>query len=117
LQEEQGQLQLCDDVYARRSHFVGVHEDMRHSVKCQVFGKKIQFFILASPIGLHSNYFLIKFAFNKVHEIVKDIKDIRLLFDEMDPSEFAKIINEAHIIFVATYGYRCRTPNIGENLL
>jgi protein involved in ribonucleotide reduction len=66
---------------------------------------------------LRGDYFSRKFAFKKVHEIVKDIKDIRFFLNKINPSELAKIINEAYIVIVPTYGCGRITPNIRKNLL
>jgi hypothetical protein len=79
--------------------------------------KWVQLLILTTPIGLHSDNISRKFAFNKVHEIVEDIKDIRFFLNKINPCELAKIIDEAYIIIVSTYRGRRRTPNIREDLL
>jgi hypothetical protein len=64
--------------------------------------ERVKFFILTSPISLHSKNFLIKESFYMLLEITEFLKDIRFRFQEIDPSELAIIINKAHIIFKTT---------------
>jgi hypothetical protein len=58
----------------------------------------IEFFILTSPISLHCNNFSIKFSLNKLLEIKKYLINIRMLLEQIYPSKFAKIIDEAYIV-------------------
>jgi hypothetical protein len=68
--------------------------------------ERIYFLILSTPIRLDNKNFLIKLVFNKFLEIMKDLKDIRLLFEKTNPRKFTKIINEAYIISKSPYGSR-----------
>jgi hypothetical protein len=62
----------------------------------------IEFLILASPVSLHSKNFLIKETLNMMLKIMKFLKHIRFLFQEIYPSELAVIINKTHIVFKTT---------------
>ena len=64
--------------------------------------KRVQFFIFTTPVSLHSFYFALELSFNKILKIKKDLINIRLLLKEIYPNIFAKIINEAYIIFMST---------------
>lgn len=73
--------------------------------------------LFPAPIRLHSFDFSICQAFNKVLEILKLGKNLRFVFKEIDPSEFAKVIDETNIInFIANRVYS-RTPYIGKHKL
>jgi hypothetical protein len=41
----------------------------------------IEFLIFSSPVTLNGDYFPVKFPFNKVLEIMKNLEDIRLFLD------------------------------------
>ena len=60
-------------------------------------------FILASPIGLHSMDFPIKFSLNQVLKVPKNLENIRFLFKKIYPSIPTIIINEANIVGVSTH--------------
>jgi hypothetical protein len=61
--------------------------------------KGVKLLILASPVSLHCKDFLIKESLNKIP------KNMRFLFQEIDPSELAIIINKTHIVFKTTKGF------------
>jgi hypothetical protein len=66
---------------------------------------------------LHGEYFSSKFIFNKIHEVMKNIKDIIFFLNKIKPNKIAKIINEACIVIMITYGCGRRTAIIRKNLL
>jgi hypothetical protein len=72
----------------------------------------VEFLILASPVGLHGDDFLIKLALNKGLKFLEFLEDFGFVFEKINPGKFAKIINETHIIFIATNRLWCRTPYI-----
>jgi hypothetical protein len=45
------------------------------------------------------------------------LKDFRFVFEQVNPSELAKVINEAYIIFIPFYGITNRPSYIRENKL
>jgi hypothetical protein len=53
-----------------------------------------QFVVFTTPICLHTQQFMIKKTLNMSLEVMKFLKDIRLMFKEIDPCELGKIINE-----------------------
>jgi hypothetical protein len=55
--------------------------------------------------------------FNILLIIEKSLINIRTCFKQIDPSEFAKIINKAYIICMFSHRERGRTPYIREYLL
>ena len=63
--------------------------------------KGIQLLILASPVSLHGEDLFVELAFDKRLEIGKNLKHLRSIFQKINPSIFAKIINEAYIILIA----------------
>ena len=67
--------------------------------------ESIKFFILPSPIYLHKKDFLIKKAFYHVLKFMETLKHFRFMFQQIYPSKFTKIINEANIkIILANRG-------------
>jgi hypothetical protein len=74
--------------------------------------KRIEFLILTTPIGLHGNNFLIKETFNKMLKIMKLLKNIRFIFQQIDSCELTEIINKTDIVFISPNRIRGWTPNI-----
>jgi hypothetical protein len=64
--------------------------------------KGIEFLILTPPICLHCNNFLVKETLNKMLKIMKFLKDIRFIFQQIDPCKLAKIINKTNIVFISS---------------
>jgi hypothetical protein len=62
--------------------------------------KRVDLLILASPITLNRDDIPIELPFNKVLEVMEDLKDIRFIFNQMDPHVFVVVIYEANIICV-----------------
>ena len=79
--------------------------------------KGVKFLILASPVSLHSDNLVVEQAFNKFLELVELLENFRFKLQKINPREFAKIINQAHIVFVTTKRIWCQSPNIRENKL
>jgi hypothetical protein len=76
----------------------------RHEMRDANLGEeRVEFFILSSLICLHSNDFPIKESFHKALKLMEFLKNFGFKFKEINPCEFAKIINEAHIIFIPSY--------------
>jgi hypothetical protein len=75
-------------------------------------GEGVEFFILTSPGSLHGNNFTINKSLNKSLEFLEFLEDLVLVFWEVDPSKFAKIVNETHIIFKSSNDLWCRPPYI-----
>jgi hypothetical protein len=50
-----------------------------------------------------------------VLEVMKTLKNIRLLFEEINPCKFAEIIDKTHIIFVLIDRIGRRAPHIQKN--
>jgi hypothetical protein len=64
-----------------------------------MFEEGVMLMILSSRICLDCLYLSIKQSFNQILEVTKALDDFRLMFDQVDPCEFAKIINKRYIIF------------------
>ena len=58
----------------------------------------IKFFILTTPISLHSDNFPIKLTLNKGLKVEKNLINIRTVLKQINPCKFTEIINEAYII-------------------
>jgi len=78
----------------------------------QLIKEGIQSLILTSPIGLHVNNFSGVFSLNMTLKILEDMKDFRLVFEEIDPRISTVIINKGNVIRVIANRYGSRTPNI-----
>ena len=70
----------------------------------------MEFLIFTSPIGLHGNNLSIEFALNILLEKKKHLIHISTFLEQINPSEFAKIINEAYIILVFANRERGQDP-------
>jgi hypothetical protein len=63
----------------------------------------VKLMILSSPICLDCLDLSIKQSFNKILEITKALENFRLMFDQVDLCELAKIINKRYIIFESAH--------------
>ena len=77
----------------------------------------IESLIFATPVRLDGKDFAIELSFNKCLKILKYLKNIRMTFEKIDPSEFAEIIDEANIVSMCTNRGGGRTPYIRKNEL
>ena len=75
----------------------------------------VQLDILPSLVGLKGKDFSIKLSFDKFLEVMKFLKNFRLMFYKIDPCELTEIINETNVVFLSSYGFNGRTLNIREN--
>jgi hypothetical protein len=50
--------------------------------------------------------------FNKIFEFSEFLEHLGLMFEQIDPCEFTKVINEANIIFISSNGVTGRVPYI-----
>jgi hypothetical protein len=62
----------------------------------------VEFLILSSSVSLHGDNFSIKLALNRGLKFLEFLEDFGFMFEKINPGKFAKIINETHIIFIAT---------------
>jgi hypothetical protein len=76
----------------------------------------MKFFILTTPISLHSDDFSTKFSLNKLLKIKKDLINFRVLFKKVYPGKLAIVINKAYIICMFSNRSRCRIPYIRKHL-
>ena len=74
--------------------------------------ERMKFFILSSPVSLHSYNFTIKESLNQFLKFMELFKHLRLILKKIDPGELAIIINKANIIFLSIDRTRSRTPDI-----
>jgi hypothetical protein len=58
---------------------------------------------------------MIKEPLYKGMKFLESLEDLRLVFKEINPSKFAKIIDKTDIIFKTANRFGCRTPNIRVN--
>jgi hypothetical protein len=72
---------------------------VRYSNKLE---KRIQGLVLATPVSLHSEDFAIKLPLYKMLKIMKVLKDLRLMPQEINPGELTIIINKAYIVSFAS---------------
>jgi hypothetical protein len=61
---------------------------------------------------LDGNNFPVEQALNKILELMKLLENIRLEFQQVNPSEFTIIIYERHILFISADGVWGRAPYI-----
>jgi hypothetical protein len=64
----------------------------------------VELLVLTTPVGLDSENFLIKQTFNKILKFLEFLKHIRFVLKKINPSKFAEVINETHIIFIISNG-------------
>jgi hypothetical protein len=74
--------------------------------------KGVKFFILSTAINLHGYDLTIKEPLYKGMKFLKSLEDLRLVFNEINSSKFAKIINKTDIRFKTANRFGCKTPNI-----
>jgi hypothetical protein len=79
--------------------------------------ESVKLSILASPVRLNNKNLSIKLLFNKTLELLKLLKHLGFELDEINPCEFAKVVNEANIILLSADRFWCRTPDIGIDKL
>ena len=90
----------------------------QHMVRDAKFLKEgVELLIFATPIRLEGDDFGVKFSFNESLEVKKNWKHVGSFLEKIDPREFAKIIDETHVICMPTNRSRGRSPNIRENEL
>ena len=77
----------------------------------------VEFFVLPTLVYLESKNFAIELPFNEILKVMKFLENFRLLFNEIDPDELAKIIYKTYIEFLSSYCFNSRTPNIKEDKL
>jgi hypothetical protein len=77
--------------------------------------ERVEFLILASRITLYRHKFSIELSFNKVLKVMKDLEDIRLFLDQIDPHVLAIVIYEANVICVPPKQGWCQPPNIRKD--
>jgi hypothetical protein len=65
-----------------------------------IFVKKGLSFSYSPPISLNRNNFLIKESLHEVLKVSEFFKDLRLIFQQIYPSKFTKIINKTHIVLI-----------------
>jgi hypothetical protein len=73
--------------------------------------------VLSTPVRLASKDFPIKQVFNKVLELFKMLKHLRLVLKQVDLSKFTEIIYKTDIIFVLANSVTRQTPYIGKDKL
>jgi hypothetical protein len=71
--------------------------------------ERIQPFILTTPITLDRYDLAIIHALHKSLEFFKEFKNFISMMKQVNPSEFAKIINKTGITLFMTKGVNCRT--------
>jgi len=79
---------------------VGTRHMMRYT---NALEEGIEFFIFPSPITLNRENFSTEFSFYKTLEIMKNLKDLGLMFEQIYPGVLAIIIYEANIISMSPY--------------
>jgi len=73
--------------------------------------------ILPTPIGLDSEYVMIELVLNHALEVAKALKNFRLIFKQIDPSELTKVVNKAHIVRITASRGWGRPPHIAKHKL
>jgi hypothetical protein len=66
------------------------------------------------PIGLGCKNFFVEQSFNKGLKFLELLKDFRFIFEQIDQSKLAKVINKTDIIFVSSYRITSWTPQTSE---
>jgi hypothetical protein len=72
---------------------------MGNAISLKVF---VETLVLATPIILHTQYFVIKKAFNMCLKTNENFLNFRFCMQEINPSKLAKCINKLNIILVTT---------------
>lgn len=80
------------------------------------FCKERMEFLISPPkkICLHGENFAIKLFLNHSLKFMEFLKNLRFIFQQIDPSKFTVIINEANIILFSPNRLWCRTLDIRE---
>jgi hypothetical protein len=84
----------------RSSHYVDAHKGTKHDERCQCIGKTRSTFDTLIPNHFGIDDFSIKLTFYHILELMKLLENIRLMVQQINPCESAKVINEAHIITI-----------------
>jgi hypothetical protein len=71
--------------------------------------------ILNTPIRLDNFDFSIEETFNMSLKSIENLLDIRLMFQEIYPTEERIVINKTNIVCIATRRSNSRSPNIRMN--
>jgi hypothetical protein len=71
--------------------------------------------ILTTPVRLDSFDFSIEETFNMSLKSIENLLDIRLMFQEIYPTEARIVINKANIVGISTRRRNSRSPNIRMN--
>jgi hypothetical protein len=71
----------------------------------------------APPVRLKCRDLLVKQSFNKILKLLEFMENFRFVLKQIDPSEFAKVINETNIIFISSNRIASKTPNIRKDEL
>ena len=77
--------------------------------------KRVECFILPSPVTLDCQNFSIKVSFNKFLKLLKHRENLKLILKQINPCKLAIIINETDIVFLSAKGISCMSPYITEN--
>jgi hypothetical protein len=77
--------------------------------------ERMKFFIFSTLVRLNMNNFVIKKPFHMFLELEENTINIKLVFNQIEPSETTISINKAHIKTMSTDRNLGRAPNIGIN--
>jgi hypothetical protein len=66
---------------------------------------------------LNSNDILVKNSFNHLLKFLKSLEYLRLEFQQVNPCEFAKVVNKANIVCFISHRIQDRAPNVREDKL
>jgi hypothetical protein len=96
------------------TYFVDGHKDRKHDVRCLLVETRYLIFGTQHPVGLNDKNLLIKQALNKTLEFFESLEYFIFVFEQVNPSEFTKIINETNIIFISPNRITTRPSYIQE---
>jgi hypothetical protein len=111
-QGEKDQLQLYGDVFFQWIHFADERKNKKHGGWCQTARKGSP-----PPVRLKCRDLLVKQSFNKILKLLEFMENFRFVLKQIDPSEFAKVINKINIIFISSNRIASKTPNIRKDEL
>ena len=77
--------------------------------------KRVEFFVLPSPVTLDSKNFPIKLTFNEFLKFLEYRENFRFVSKQINPSELAIIIDKTDVIFFSTKRISGMAPYITEN--
>jgi hypothetical protein len=84
---------LCEAIFLMSIRAIHMTRDPNALEQC------VKFLIFIPPqIGLDYKDFSVKQPFNKIFEIIKMLKNLRLMLEQINPGELAIIINEAYVV-------------------